>query len=310
MALDISQFNPSRETQEIAEALSRDGVVIVTELIASDIIDELNACIQPTFDKQNPGGGDFMGNQRKAASRIFARGPEMSEHLLLNPVILNLADAILLPKIKMGPEATQGKEMTSEKPSAFGGEASALSSVAEEDLGEHCHHYKLNVAGATEIWGGGTNQPLHRENDIFGPYIRHDPAQPEYILFILVAGTDFSAENGATRLVMGSHAWEKGRTAKESEVSQAIMPKGSVVFWLGKTLHGLGANASSQPRKAFTFSFVVDWLATEENQLLTTPADVARSLPHKAQQLLGYRASPLLGWVAGRSTDNVLERAS
>ena len=37
-------------------------------------------------------------------------------------------------------------------------------------------------------------------------------------------------------------------------------------------------------------SFVVGWLRTEENNYLSTPPDVARTLPRRSQELLGYSA--------------------
>ena len=84
------------------------------------------------------------------------------------------------------------------------------------------------------------------------------------------------------------------------------MPKGSAVFWLGKTLHGLGASRDGAPRNGILFTFVVDWLATEENQYVAVPPEVARTLPERAQQVLGYRSSPTLGWVPGLDQENML----
>ena len=122
------------------------------------------------------------------------------------------------------------------------------------------------------------------------------------------AGTDFTLENGATRVVPGSHRWPKGREAEEHEVAQAAMPKGSVVFWLGGTLHGAGASRCTLPRTGFILTLVVNWLVAEENQYLTVPPPIALTLPERTQQLLGYRSSSSLGWVAGLSGENLLVR--
>jgi ectoine hydroxylase-related dioxygenase (phytanoyl-CoA dioxygenase family) len=37
-------------------------------------------------------------------------------------------------------------------------------------------------------------------------------------------------------------------------------------------------------------SFVVGWLRTEDNNYLSTPPEVARTLPRRSQELLGYAA--------------------
>ena len=46
------------------------------------------------------------------------------------------------------------------------------------------------------------------------------------------------------------------------------------------------------------------WLRQEENQYLAVPVDVAKELPERLQQLLGYRAhDTFLGWVDGRDSE-------
>lgn len=41
-------------------------------------------------------------------------------------------------------------------------------------------------------------------------------------------------------------------------------------------------------------SYVLGWLRTEENHYLGTPIDVARNLPRRAQELLGYASHDAL----------------
>ena len=84
------------------------------------------------------------------------------------------------------------------------------------------------------------------------------------------------------------------------------MPKGSIVFWLGSVFHGLGINHTDTPRTGFIYSFGLDHLAQEENQFLSVPPEIAGTLPPRAQQLLGYRMSHTINFVAGRDQDFVL----
>ena len=37
-------------------------------------------------------------------------------------------------------------------------------------------------------------------------------------------------------------------------------------------------------------SYVLGWLRTEENNYLSTPLEIARKLPRRSQELLGYAA--------------------
>ncbi len=85
------------------------------------------------------------------------------------------------------------------------------------------------------------------------------------------------------------------------------MPKGSVAVFLGSVLHGLGTSRVDEPRTGFIYSFGLDHLAQEENQFLSVPPEVARTLPLRARQLLGYRASLNINWVVGFEQDDVLE---
>lgn len=71
------------------------------------------------------------------------------------------------------------------------------------------------------------------------------------------------------------------------------MPKGSLVFWSGKVFHGAGGKRTDGKRtdgnrSGIIYSYVVDWLATEENQFLAVPPEIAKMLPERAQQLIGY----------------------
>jgi ectoine hydroxylase-related dioxygenase (phytanoyl-CoA dioxygenase family) len=71
-------------------------------------------------------------------------------------------------------------------------------------------------------------------------------------------------------------------------------------------LHGAGANHIDEPRTGIIITLSVNWLVTEENQYLAVPPAIARTLPERTQQLLGYRSSASLGCIAGRPSDNWL----
>ena len=60
-------------------------------------------------------------------------------------------------------------------------------------------------------------------------------------------------------------------------------------MYLGSTLHGGGANVTTdERRRGMHVSYCVGWLRTEENQYLSTPIEVVRTLPPESQALLGY----------------------
>ena len=138
----------------------------------------------------------------RMANSPFARGPEFSEHLLLNPLLLDITDAILLPKVPMGPSAAAKARKSTGEADPFNVDRTQVTfPVRDPILGPNCHHYRMCGGGIIQVCGGGGDQPLHREMDIYQPYIPHDPTQPDPVLSIGFAGTDFTVENGATRVV-------------------------------------------------------------------------------------------------------------
>ena len=103
MSTSIPVFGRDSKAADIAAALRTDGVVIVHEVIAPEVMDTLTGMVETDLARLEPGGGSISGGRTKGLSGIFARGPEFSEHLLLNPWLLDVADTILLPSCPMGP---------------------------------------------------------------------------------------------------------------------------------------------------------------------------------------------------------------
>jgi ectoine hydroxylase-related dioxygenase (phytanoyl-CoA dioxygenase family) len=168
----------------------------------------------------------------------------------------------------------------------------ALLAVCDEILLPNCANYRLNVAHVLDRGPGSEQQMLHRDELV---WVHLPKPHPEVQVASIIALEDFTAENGATRIVPGSHRWEKERQPEESEIAIAEMPAGSAVAYLGSTIHGGGPNTSSATRRrGMHMSFNLGWLRTEENNYLSVPPDVARSLPEKAQALLGYAAHDAL----------------
>jgi hypothetical protein len=306
MSAEIPSFHRDDKPADMAAALRREGALIVREVLSPEAVDSLKRRLEPAFDRVKMDPESLMGS-KKSLDAPFTRGREFSEQLLLNPVLLDMADAILLPQAPMGPsKLTEGlPEATSSD--SFEEIYDRLWQPRDPIRGPNCHHYRMNASAATQVYAGRSTQPLHREMDTFRPFIEQSADEPECILASNWALSDFTADNGATLLVPGSHLWPEDREAEEHELAQAVMPKGSVVFWSGRLLHSFGVNRSDEPREALLFTLIVNWLTTEENQYFAVPPEIAKDLPHRAQQLLGYRASPLLGWARGRNADNMLE---
>ena len=153
--------------------------------------------------------------------------------------------------------------------------------------------FQLHVTAALEVGPGARRQVLHREHDSF-TFFPHP--RPNLIVASMWAVTDFRADNGATLVVPGSHRWPGDREATEDEVVAAEMPAGSVLYWLGGTLHGAGANTSNDWRYGVILTYSLGWLRQEENQYLDVPPEVARTLSPELCDIIGYKMHRALGF--------------
>ena len=158
--------------------------------------------------------------------------------------------------------------------------------VADAVLKRHCSSYRIGSTTAIEIHPGEKAQVLHRD-DGFYPLRLPDV---EFQISAMWALHDFTVENGATRIVPGSHHDRDIDSVEEKDVEQAVMPRGSVLFYLGSTLHGGGANTTKAPRTGLINTYSLGWLRQEENQYLTVPREIADSYPDHVRRLMGYQA--------------------
>ncbi len=157
--------------------------------------------------------------------------------------------------------------------------------VADAVLLPHCANYRIGSCTAIEIHPGEETQTLHRD-DSFYP-IRMPNV--EFQISAMWALDDFTAINGATRIVPNSHGCVDFPEFEESNVVQAVMSKGSVLFYLGSTVHGGGANRSDSPRSGLINTYSLGWLRQEENHYLAIPREIADSYPENVRRLMGYQ---------------------
>jgi len=164
-------------------------------------------------------------------------------------------------------------------------------------------HYQLSAPTGIQIGPGEKAQVLHRDQQIYP--LPED--YPDVVLNTMWALDDFTADNGATRLVPGSHRWV-GRQPAEEETVQAVMPAGSVLFYLGKLWHGGGANRTSTPRLGVILEYVAAWLRPQENHVVAVPRETVAAMPERLQELLGFNIyPPFVGYVDGRHPRRFIE---
>lgn len=167
-------------------------------------------------------------------------------------------------------------------------------------------NYLLSQLQVIDIAPGEAAQALHPD-DGFYPWPR---PRPPLGAATIIAIDDFTADNGATVVIPGSHRWDdRAPTADDVAAAiPAVMPAGSMLFFLGTTWHGGGENRTDHSRMCVTAQYCAPWCRPQENFSLSVGrARVAQSSEH-VQRLLGYSIHPpFMGFVRGMHPKRLLE---
>lgn len=167
-------------------------------------------------------------------------------------------------------------------------------------------NYLLSQLQVIDIAPEEKAQGLHVD-DGFYAWPRPRPALGAATIFAI---DDFTPDNGATVVIPGSHRWDDHFPTddEQSRAIPAVMPAGSMLFFLGTTWHGGGANHTDRSRMCVTAQYCRPWCRPQENfSLSVSPERVARSSEH-VQRLLGYSIHPpFMGFVRGMHPKRLLE---
>lgn len=259
MPPEIPRVSNTTDCDVIASLLEEAGCVIIESAMTNDDMDRFAADVKPWFDTRDIGYDDFSGYKTRRVSSLVARS-KVAQKIAIDDRVLKICDKLLLP---------------------------------------NCEVYRLQVTHMVDIGPNEIRQEIHRDDTIY-PRIFLD-ALPNLNTLVhgMWAVTDFTADNGATTMVPGSHQWKnRDRQPRDDEITQAIMSKGSVALYLGSTFHGGGENRSRGHRVGALFGYALGWLRQEENMYLACPPAIAKTFPEKLQRIIGYdQFSRGAGWV-------------
>ena len=171
-----------------------------------------------------------------------------------------------------------------------------------------CDDYQINLTQAVSIGPNEKPQILHRDRGMYGGFI---PRKIEPLLGTVWAISEFTKENGATQIVLGSHTWDKNREPFSEEIAYAEMEPGSVLLYTGTILHGGGENLTNSRRLGAFIHYSLSWLRQQENQYLSCPIEIAKNLDPELRSLMGYsRAGYVLGYFSSPNEKHELELVS
>ncbi|MFJ9180646.1 phytanoyl-CoA dioxygenase family protein [Streptomyces sp. NPDC102360] len=246
--------------EEILKIVARDGGVIIKDFLTRDQIDRFNAEIEQPLEALRPGStheneivAEFHGRNTKRLTNLVSHSPTFRNEIIDHPLVHEVSDQVFL---------------------------------------EESGTYWMTTAQVIEIGPKSAGQMLHRDLENWFPFIGMGPKGPEITINFLVALTDFTEENGATRVIPGSNHWSdfEDRGTPEQTVP-AVMNAGDALFISGKTAHGGGANQTSDfYRRGVAFTFNAGYLTGEEAYPFLVDMDVARTLSPRVQRVLGFRS--------------------
>jgi ectoine hydroxylase-related dioxygenase (phytanoyl-CoA dioxygenase family) len=145
----------------------------------------------------------------------------------------------------------------------------------------------VSSLSSVTLFPGQPQQPIHAD-DLMIPLPKpHVPI----ICNTVWALCDFTEENGATRIVPGSHL--SNRSPKLDETHEHTLPmvmkRGSVLILHGSLWHGGGANRTTdQKRRGLLMNYCAGYIRQQENQQLGIPREIVKTFSPRLQMMLGY----------------------
>ena len=251
----LQRFTVDAPVEQLSNAIREDGGIVITGLLSASEVQQLDAQLDPYVSRRQPGfhhddsDTAFYGGNTKRIQGLAAKSSVFVESVLLNQLLLGIADSMLLP---------------------------------------HCGDYWMSQAETIFIGPGNKAQVLHRDD------VNWSQAASLGIdlqVSALVALGDYDAEVGATMVIPRSHLTH-GHTQESFDAAQAEpveMQPGDALVYLGSLVHGGGANRTADRiRKALYIGYLLGWLTPEEAVPQSITEEVARTLPARARELLGW----------------------
>ncbi|WP_011296141.1 phytanoyl-CoA dioxygenase family protein [Cupriavidus necator] len=263
----VIQALPSESpVKDVLAVFEEDGCVILKNYLTADQVRAFNAEIEPQMRRLTPGCkqeeyeimAEFHGQNTKRLTGLANISKTFREEILDLDVFHAMGDAIF-----------------------------------QEESGT-CW---LTTAQVIEIGPDSRAQPLHRDLEGWTHFLKMGRASPEIVINFLVALTDFTEENGATRVIPGSHKWPDYADRGTPDMTIPVeMKAGDAVLFTGKLVHGGGANRTKDFfRRGVTIPLIPGFLTPEEAVPLLVDIEAVRTLPERVQRVLGFRSQYPVG---------------
>ncbi|WP_430280124.1 phytanoyl-CoA dioxygenase family protein [Pseudomonas aeruginosa] len=250
----------STSAQEIALLSDQAGAVIIRNFMPPEQVVRINNELDAPLAALDAGSkhehaliAEFHGHQTKRLTNLVTHSKTFREEILDDDLFHELGNVLFAPE---------------------------------------CGDWWLTTAQLIEIGPGNKAQMLHRDMAQYQPFVAMNKHAPRAITNLMLALTDFTEENGATRLIPGSQDWDDFNDVGTPEMTiPALLKAGDAVLFGGKVVHGGGANVTADYyRRGLTIPMQASIITPEEAYPLIVPLELVRTLSLRVQKILGFRS--------------------
>lgn len=262
--IPIKRVAKSTSPEAIAKIVKEDGAVVIQQYMSAEQVRNFNSELDPAISAMNPCGDlnlpeefkQFQGYQTKRLCNLTTLSRTWREELLDDDLMHGVCDEIL-----------------------------------KKNIGD----YWMSTAQLIEIGPGNVEQPLHRDAGNWWPFYFMGPAGPTCYVNFLMALTDTTVENGATRFIPGSNKWPYAEdwpnTGSDDWTLPIELKAGDVLLINDRIVHGGGANQTKDFfRRVVSVAITSSVFTQEEANSLVIKPEIAKDLPERVKRFLGFRS--------------------
>lgn len=256
----MASVNVCEGADAVFRALRQDGGVVVKGMLSAQQVEAINADIDPVIAKLEAGSKsdsewtkEFHGSNTKRLTNLPTISRTFREQILDMDILHDVCDKVFL---------------------------------------EESGTYWMNTAQVIQIGPGNKAQELHRDQMQYPVFTSLGPEGPEACVNWFVALTRFTDENGATRIIPGSHQWlDYSNHGSPDDTIPVEMEAGDVFLFSGKVVHGGGANRTQAfQRRGIALSIQCSYLTPEEAYPFIVKEEFVRGMAPRVQRMIAFRS--------------------